>query len=73
MESRLDVGYSFAKIYVDEILHLAFRHEKLQCIQSWVDTGKWCIEIYLKGEDPILMEYDEVEKWKQMLKLLDKV
>lgn len=61
----------FTKIYVDEILHIYFLNDELVNIQSWKDThDKYVIEYVFKTTTTI-SEYDSIEKWKQILKVLD--
>lgn len=60
------------RIYFDEILHLHIDKTDLICIQSWYMTKTdYRIELYFKEGNPVILEYDSMEKWKSVLKLFD--
>jgi hypothetical protein len=60
------------RIYINEVLHLAIDREKFIGLQSWIEEVDWfCIEYYYLGSDPILSEYDDFEKWKEILRLVN--
>lgn len=63
------------KIYINNIIHLAIKQDELIGIHSWLmgynDDRKYCIEFTTKT-NTIISEYDEIEKWKAILALLDK-
>ena len=58
-------------LYINDNLHLSISKNELVGIQSWVENAKYSIEYYLKDKD-IITEYDDIEKWKTILKILDK-
>lgn len=78
-DCSLKIENNEVKIYVNGILHLAIKHNKLRGIQSWKDSKWWriwrpkfySIE-YTVGEITIISEYDSIEKWISILNLLDK-
>lgn len=61
------------RIYWDGLLFLHIKTDNYDALQSWVQTAgtKYCIEIYRKIGDPILIEVDEYWKWKRILTLLN--
>lgn len=77
MNKKIDFKLSIAdnqiKIYLNDTLHLCLKQDELIGIQSWVkgDTHQsYWIEYTLKDRE-ILTGYDCIEKWKEVLKLLD--
>lgn len=62
------------KIYIDDLVHLLIKKDELIGVQSWIlgdDTRIYCIEYTLKDKE-ILTEYNEIDKWKRILTLIDK-
>lgn len=60
------------KIYIGGIMHLCYPQGSLMGIQTYIKNVKWyCIDIYLINNTTILCEYDESEKWTEIIKLLD--
>jgi hypothetical protein len=67
------VNSTTIKIYINGWLHFCIRHTKLLGFQSWIKADvnpRYFVEYYL-SERSILTEYDTVEKWKSVLKILD--
>ncbi len=63
------------RIYIKEILFLELRLENHDGVQSWKEDKegqRYLIEFYRKQGDPIMMEFDELDKWKSVLDLIDK-
>jgi len=62
------------KVFIDNILHLSIKRDELIGIQSWImgydDNRKYHIE-YTTKTSVIESEYDKLEKWQAILKLLD--
>ena len=71
---ELKINKKQIKIYIDDILHLSIVREELISIQSWImgydGYRKYHIE-YTTKTNTIESEYDNIEKWKKILKLLD--
>lgn len=64
-------GVNNLKIYVSEILHLDIKLDSFIGLQSWYANKNDCkIELYFKDRI-IVLEYNSVDKWKRILKLLD--
>jgi hypothetical protein len=62
------------KIYIDDLLHLEIRMANHDGMQSWLDGSKthmYFIQFYRKQGSPILLEYDNIEIWKAILKIID--
>lgn len=71
MKATLKIKGSFVKIYIDDLLHLSFKQQDFAGIQSWKEGANWYdIEYYL-GDTKILCAYDDFDKWKAILKLID--
>ncbi len=63
------------KIYINKLLHLELRMNNHDGIQAWLEGSSkhmYFIEFYREEGDPVLLEYDEVDIWETILKLLDK-
>lgn len=59
-------------ILIDDILHIFINKRELVGINSWRHNNTdYKIEICFKNADPMLVEYDNREKWGQVLKLLN--
>ena len=59
------------RIYINGILHFILEKEEFVLLQSWYMNKTDCrITIYAKTRD-IALEYNSVEKWKTVLKILD--
>lgn len=69
---RLELNQYTLKLFIDDLMHLYIKRVDLIGIQSWVDynSGYYCIEYTLKNRD-ILTEYDDITKWKSIVKLLE--
>lgn len=67
--TKIDGNYT--KIYVNNLLHVAFLEEELQGLQSWKEGKSWWkIEIYLTSRT-IKLAYDREDKWKAVLHVLN--
>lgn len=60
------------KIYIDGILHLSLIIQDLQ-IQSWRKTRDWFIIEFKTSKGIITSEYNDIEKWKSVLKIIDEI
>ncbi len=64
---------NFIKIYINDILHICIPHKKKILIQTWITNKTWySIQIEIDGQKD-LYEYDDFEKWKTIITLLDSV
>lgn len=65
------------KIFINSLVHLALKKESVVGFQSWIE-GKgiedknYHIEFYLIKKT-IRVEYDQIEKWKAILKLIETI
>lgn len=62
------------KIYINDLLHLELRMTNHDGIQSWLEGSKtqmYFIKFYRKTGSPILLEYENIEHWKTILKIID--
>lgn len=78
MKNKFDIKITLKdgqlKIFMGGIVHLVIRQDQLIGIQSWVlgdEHGTYWIEYTLKDRE-ILTAYDEFDKWKTIMELLDK-
>lgn len=66
--------HPYFRIYIDDLLHLQFIKEEYIGHQSWKENStKFCIEYYLKNGNTILSEYTSIEKWKNIIKILEEL
>lgn len=79
METKVEVKIvdSYINIYIGDIIHLCIDRNKLIGFQSWIDTTKdyYCnffIEYYTNDKN-IITEYNDKNKWEEILKQLDKL
>jgi hypothetical protein len=73
LKFKNEIKGKFFRIYINDILHVMFKIEDFTGIQSYInDDDIHSIEVYLKN-DMILLEYDNVLKWKEILKLFDQL
>lgn len=64
--------YGFCKVYWDNLLFICYYAESFTGLTSWENNGRYYINIYVKKQE-ILVELDTEKKWKDILKLLDKI
>lgn len=77
---RLKINDKSIKIYINDLIHLLIKKDEFIGIQSWIMeykligfiqiTPKYFIEYITKTRN-ILTEYDDIEKWKAILALLN--
>jgi hypothetical protein len=73
MTASIKTDYDCIKIYLNNLIFLCIRIERLTGFQAWVAGGnKWMIEFYTTSGE-ILTEQDSEEKWILLLKELDKI
>lgn len=63
----------YIKIYINDLLHVYFKSSNLVHIQTWVADSKFAIEYTFREGENLFSEYDEIDKWKEVIKLLDKI
>lgn len=63
----------FFKIYIYEQLHLSIYLDNYIAMQAWIEGACWfAVYIYMENlDEPILLEYDNEERWKAVVKLLN--
>lgn len=70
MKISADTKKGRIRIYINDILHLSLYNTELQ-IQSWKETKDWYVIVFYIKYGKIKAEYDDIEKWKEILKLID--
>lgn len=65
------VTYDLTKIYFGDTAHLAFVRREVVGFQSWKSDGMFSIELTFRGGATILAEYDEPDKWKEVIALIE--
>jgi len=68
--------YRNFSIYIDKLLHFKIRLADFCGLQSWFEGEKqdrlYLIEIYIKDQEPILLEYTSELLWRKILERFDK-
>jgi hypothetical protein len=60
------------KIYIDSKLHLLFKNDNINGVQSWIENdNKYLIEISVKEGIDIIAEYNNREIWEKILEHID--
>ncbi len=56
------------------MLHLLFKEDDINGIQSWIENdNKFVIEISMKEGESLIAEYDKRDVWEAMLSHIDKL
>lgn len=74
MKATLSVKNNYIKIYINGIIHVCLKRDEFIGFQSYYrgyNSDLYVIEFYMKMQI-IKVEYDLIDKWKAVLKLLDK-
>ena len=66
---------NYIKIYINDVLHLAINRKKLDNVQTWKndtnDQSVFYIEFSYRNGDKVMSEYNDSEKFKSIVKLID--
>jgi hypothetical protein len=72
MEITRQVTFDLTKIYFDDICHLAYVRSHVVGFQTWFSPpSMYSLEITFRDGATILTEYDDKEKWKTVIKLIE--
>lgn len=66
--------YQSLKIYMNKMLYVEIRMDNHDGVQSWLEGSNkamFFIEFYRKAGGPIILEFDQFNTWKAVLKLID--
>jgi hypothetical protein len=66
--------YDDLRIYINDNLHLHFKVDKYNGLQSWFEgtnSKRLMIEIYFNDNTSIVLGYEKTENWMKVLNLLD--
>lgn len=62
------------KIYLNDKLHLLFKEENVNSLQSWIENDtKYVIEITFNEGEALYAAYDKRDVWEAVLAELDKL
>lgn len=70
----INVEDGLIRIYITGLVHLMLKKKELIGFMAWMigdESPKYRIEFYLKSR-VVFTEYDTPEKWKEILRLLDR-
>jgi hypothetical protein len=71
MTVEAKINYYSLRLYIEGILALHIRRRKYIGFHAWTDGNeRYCIEFHT-GKKNILTEWDNIDKWKAILKELD--
>lgn len=75
MKIRYSTKSAGLKIYFDEILHLNIVDiSDLTAVQSWkAGENNYWIQYYMAKGNDIKSQYNDIEKWKSILDIIDKI
>lgn len=66
---------NYLKIYINDILHLAINREKLDNVHTWKndtnDQSVYYLELFYNNGTRVMTEYNNAEKFKSIIKLID--
>lgn len=66
---------NYLKIYINGILHLSIRRDRLDNFQSWIDeiNGRcvYYIEFSYTNGTSVMAAYNDLEKFTKIIKLID--
>lgn len=65
------ITFDLTKIYIGNIVHLAFVRREVVGFQSWRSNGSFTIQITFRGGATITLEYDDYMKWKRVVELIE--
>lgn len=65
------VTYDLTKVLFNGTVHLAFVRREVVGFQSWRSVGVYSIELTFRGGATITTEYDDIEKWKRVVSLIE--
>ena len=69
--TRVVVDHYSIRIYFGNVLHVYIKRSEFLGLQSWSDSSnEYSIEFALVGGS-LIVEYDEAEKWLEILKAMD--
>jgi hypothetical protein len=64
------VWFDTTRILFGEIVHLAFKHNKVIGFQSWRSVGIYYIELTFDSGAAVVLEYDSKSKWESVVKII---
>lgn len=65
------IVFKLLKIYFNDVVHLAFDYTNISSMQTWVNSNVYTIEIKLKDGNNILTQYNDIGKWKSVIKIIE--
>lgn len=71
----IDFSTWMVRISINDITYVSYKKTLYVGFQSWMETDHqypWIVEIYLQGQS-IVLEFNSVEKWTTVIKLLDTI
>lgn len=71
MKVKVEIGHYYFKILIDNLPHIVLETKEFKGFHSWKDTETMCCIEFLTKKNKIKVEYDSVDKWKQVLKELN--
>lgn len=66
----VEESYDTTTVYFSGIPHLIFVRREVVGLQAWKSNAVYSIEITFREGAAILTEYDDREKWSQVLTLI---
>ena len=63
--------FDLTRIYFDAVVHLSFVRRELVGFQAWKSANTYSIELTFRNGAHILTEYDDADKWQQVIRLIE--
>jgi hypothetical protein len=71
MKVEIKTGHYYFKVIIDNLCHVCIEREEFIGIHSYYDCDTMCVIEYITKTNKIKTEFDNIEKWKQVLKALN--
>jgi hypothetical protein len=72
---KLEQGHESIKIYLNDVLHLAFKRCDFKGLQAYINCENgnptYCIDLRIDNDD-INCEYEDKDLWKELLILISR-
>lgn len=65
------VTHGLVKIYFNGVPHLVFVRRDAVGFQAWKWPAFWAIELTFRNGAVIVTDYDDAEKWKRVIELIE--
>ncbi len=64
---------NYIKVYINDIPHIVIPHLTTLIIKTWIDNDTWFNIQIIVDSTPVTFEYDDFDRWKTIVNLLNSV